>query len=134
MDDVDTVGRASGAPAADVSQASVHLRLIGRLGDEDLTALRQQLAACLCSGVTDIRVHVEEQDELDLPVLLALHGVAGYLQRRGGALTVVGARPRVVAAMTINDLVHLLPSEGRPAAVKGAGARTARARRGVASR
>ena len=91
------------------ADATVHLRLRGRMGEDALTALRQQLAACLSSGVTAIRVHADEQEELDLQVLQALHGVADYLRRRGGELTILGARPRVLTTIAINELDRLLP-------------------------
>ena len=109
--------------------ATVHLRLRGRLGEDAVTALRQQLAACLSSGVTAIRVHAEEQEELDLQVLQALHGVGDYLRRRGGELTIVGARPRVRTSIAINELDHLLPRSAAqrvaPVAKQPPGAATA---------
>lgn len=95
-------------------QAAVHLRLRGPIGDAELATLRQQLATCLHSGVNDIRMHVDEQEDLPLPVLQALHGVACYLHRHGGALSVVGARPRVRRKIRVNEL-HLLLPEPEPA-------------------
>jgi hypothetical protein len=99
--------------------AGVHLRLRGRLGDEDVTALRQQLATCLAGGVTDIRVHVEEQADLELPVLQVLHGAGDYLAKHGGRLSVLGAAPGVVKKMRIHGLERLLPA-GRSTATANA--------------
>lgn len=103
--------------AADVGDRppSVRLRVRGPVGDDELSAVRQQLAACLCSGVTHISVHVGEQDDLDMDVLQALHGAAKYLGRRGGSLTVVDAGPRVLARIAVCGLDDLLrPVAGAP--------------------
>ncbi len=94
---------------SDHQQAGVHLRLRGRLGKDDVTALRQQLATCLASGVTDIRVHLDEQSDVDLPVLQVLQGAADYLAKRGGRLSVLGAGPVVVKKMRIHGLERLVP-------------------------
>lgn len=89
--------------------AAVHLRLRGRLTDDDLTALRQQLATCLQSGITDLKVHVEEQEDLEVPVLQALDGVQRHLARSGGSLTLLGASPGVRRTVAVNGLQALLP-------------------------
>lgn len=94
---------------SDHKPAAVHLRLRGRLGDDDVTALRQQLATCLASGVTDIRVHLDEQSDVDLPVLQVLQGAGDYLAKRGGRLSVLGAGPAVVKKMRIHALERLVP-------------------------
>jgi anti-anti-sigma regulatory factor len=94
---------------SDQKQAGVHLRLRGRLGDDDVTALRQQIATCLASGVTDIRVHLDEQSDVDLPVLQVLQGAGDYLAKRGGRLSVLGAGPAVVKKMRIHGLERLVP-------------------------
>lgn len=109
--------RRAGVPDADVDeQAVVHLRLRGVVGEEELTGLRQQLAACLSSGVTDLRVHAHDQDDLDVAVLQALAGVAQHLARRGGSLHLVGASPRVRRRLRVHELEHLLPRRAkRPA-------------------
>ena len=111
---------------SDQKQAGVHLRLRGRLGDDEVTALRQQLATCLASGVTDIRVHVDEQSDVDLPVLQVLQGAGDYLARRGGRLSVLGAGPAVVKKMRIHSLERLVPAEGRSAPVPAAAAPSVR--------
>ena len=61
--------------AAGSGDATVPISLRGRIDESALTCLRQQLAACLRSGVNAIRVHADEQDDLDLVVLQALQGV-----------------------------------------------------------
>lgn len=91
--------------------AVVHLRLRGPLGEEELAGLRQQLAACLRSGVRDVRVHAEDQDDLDLAVLQALDGVSRHLAGCGGRVTLLGAQPRVLARVALHHLQHLLPAE-----------------------
>lgn len=88
--------------------ATVHLRLRGAVGEDELTELRQQLAACLRSGVRDLRVHVDGQRDLDVAVLQALNGVSKHLASRGGAVTVHGASPRVLTKMAIHGMGHLL--------------------------
>ena len=93
---------------SDLKQAGVHLRLRGQLGDDEVTALRQQLATCLASGVTDIRVHVDEQSDVDLPVLQVLQGAGDYLAKRGGRLSLLGAGPAVVKKMRIHSLERLV--------------------------
>ena len=90
-------------------QATVHLNLRGSLDDEAVTALRQQLATCLNSGVDEIRVRVDEQPDLDLQVLQVLQGAADHLARRGGSLTVHGAQPKVLSRIRIRGLERLLP-------------------------
>lgn len=112
---------------SDQKQAGVHLRLRGRLGDDEVTALRQQLATCLASGVTDIRVHVDEQSDVDLPVLQVLQGAGDYLAKRGGRLSVLGAGPAVVKKMRIHSLERLVPTaDGRPAPVPAGAAPSVR--------
>ena len=113
---------------SDQKQAGVHLRLRGRLGDDDVTALRQQLATCLASGVTDIRVHVDEQTDLDLPILQVLQGAGDYLAKRGGRLYVLGAGPAVVKKLRIHSLERLAPlvTEGGPAPVPAGAAPSVR--------
>lgn len=114
MDDVasarETTGRLLGQ-----GDATVHLRLPRGMRDDDLAGLRQQLAACLGSGVTDIRVHVEEHEDLDVDVLRTLHGAGEYLRRRGGAVTLVGAQRRVLTKIAIYELEQLLGRTRRPA-------------------
>lgn len=107
-------------PQAENADATVHLRLPRGLGDDDLGGLRQQLAACLGSGVTDIRVHVEEHEDLDIDVLRTLHGAGEYLRRRGGALTLVGAQRRVLTKIAIYELDQLLGRARRVATASAA--------------
>lgn len=97
------------------ADATVHLRLSRRMGEDELNGLRQQLAACLGSGVTDIRVHVDEHEDLDVEVLRTLHGAGEYLRRRGGAVTLVGAQRRVLGKIAIYELGQLLGRTRRPA-------------------
>ena len=97
------------------ADATVHLRLSRRIGEDELNGLRQQLAACLGSGVTDIRVHVDEHEDLDVEVLRTLHGAGEYLRRRGGAVTLVGAQRRVLAKIAIYELEQLLGQTRHPA-------------------
>ncbi len=97
--------------------AAVQLRLRGTIGDDELTCLRQQLAACLHSGVRDIRIHAEDQDDLDLGVLQALCGAHAQLARTGGRVTLLGARPKVRTRIAIHRMEHLLPSPQARAAV-----------------
>lgn len=78
--------------------------------DGDTAGLRQQLALCLAAGITRIEVDVHELDGLDGPALQALQGVADYLRRRNGSLTVVGAGDRVLGATASRRLELLLPS------------------------
>ncbi len=117
---------------SDQKQAGVHLRLRGRLGDDDVTALRQQLATCLASGVTHIRVHLDEQSDVDLPVLQVLQGAGDYLAKRGGRLSVLGAGPAVVKKMRIHSLERLVPPvtpptlDSTPAAVPASAATSVR--------
>ena len=89
--------------------ASVLLRLY-TAGDDETARLRQQLALCLATGIDQIRVDVRRLDHLTLPALQALQGVSDYLRRKGGALTLVGAGPRVLATVTHLSLTQLLPS------------------------
>ena len=110
--------------------ASVHLHLRGRLDEEALTALRQQLAACLASGISHVEVHVDAQPELELPVLRTLHGAAQYLRARGGALRLHGARPQVRQTLRTYQLHLLLDPPSPTAGTSGArgACRAARAR------
>lgn len=96
--------------------ASVHLTLRGRLDDETVTLLRQQLAACLASGVSDIRVRIDEQVDVDLRVLQVLQGAGDHLAGRGGSLVVTGAQPRVLSRIRIHGLERLLPPGDEAAA------------------
>ena len=107
---------------AEPEQATVHLRLRGSLdGDDEVTALRQQLAACLASGVTDIRVHVEEQARLALRALQVLSGAGDWLAKQGGRLSVVGAGPAVLTTMKVYGLERLLaPAPAAPVAAAAA--------------
>lgn len=89
--------------------ATVHLRVRGRLDDEGLAGLRQQLATCLASGVTDIRVHLERQTDAALPALQTLRGAADHLAREGGSLLVLGASPEVSTRMRTYGFERLLP-------------------------
>ena len=89
--------------------ASVHLALRGRLDDDAVMALRQQLATCLASGVHDIRVRADAQQDVDLQVLQVLQGAADHLARRGGSLTVTGVQPGVLKRIRIHGLDRLLP-------------------------
>lgn len=90
-------------------QASVHLTLRGRIDDEAVRGLRQQLATCLASGVNDIRVRADEQQDLELQVLQVLQGAADHLARRGGSLSVTGVQPKVLSRIRIHGLDRLLP-------------------------
>ena len=114
-------------PAA--GDATVHLRLRGTIGEPEMTCLRQQLAACLHSGVHDIRIHAEEQADLDIAVLQALHGVQCYLTKAGGNILLIGAQPRVLSKIAMRGLEHLLadaPADVRraPTSVVGDAAAT----------
>ena len=68
--------------------SAVCLRVRGPVGEDTLTTLRQQLAACLCSGVTHLGVQLDEPAAGDVRVQSALQGADAYLRRRGGGLTV----------------------------------------------
>ena len=108
--------------------ASVHLHLRGRFDDEGLAGLRQQLARCLASGVSDIVVHAETQPDLGLPALRTLYGAAAYLAASGGSLRLVGAQAPVLARLRVYELDDLLPGiavrmEATPAAALPAKAR-----------
>ncbi len=96
--------------------ATVHLRVHGRLDDEGLAGLRQQLATCLASGVTDIKVHLGPQVDVGLPALQTLRGAADHLAREGGSLRVVGASPEIVTRMRTYGFERLLPDLRQPAA------------------
>lgn len=85
----------------------VQLRVQGTLGDDEIAGLRRQLAACLCGGATHVSVELHEQPDVDLTVLQALNGVAEYLHRRGGALTLIGIQPRVAAKIVVHGLTRL---------------------------
>lgn len=102
-----------------MDDATVHLRLPRRIGEDELNGLRQQLAACLSSGVTDIHVHVDEHEDLDLEVLRTLHGAGEYLRRRGGAVALVGTQRRVLAKIAIHELGQLLGRTRRTAPARG---------------
>lgn len=97
--------------------AMVHLRVRGRLDDEGLAGLRQQLATCLASGVTDIRVHLERQADVDLPALQTLRGAADHLAREGGSLLVLGASTEMSTRMRTYGFERLLPDATSTAAL-----------------
>ena len=88
-------------------RSTVQLRLQRAVGDDDVAGLRRQLAACLCGGATHVSVLVGEQPDVDLTVLQALNGVAEYLHRRGGELTLVGVQPHVAAKIAVHGLTRL---------------------------
>jgi hypothetical protein len=91
--------------------ATVHLRLRGPgRSDEELAALRQQLSACLVSGVLDIRVHLEDQDDVELRALQAMGAAGDHLRAIGGSLTVHGASSRVLDKLVVHELEQLLPA------------------------
>jgi hypothetical protein len=116
--------------AAGVSgDATVHLRLRGPgRSEEELAALRQQLSACLVSGVLDIRVHLDDQDDVELRALQALQAAGSHLRGIGGSLTVHGASRRVLDKLAVHGLVALLTA---PSAVDaGADIAAPRAERG----
>lgn len=104
MDEVTDM--ATAAPVG-AQRPTVRLRVQGRAGEIDLDGLRRQLAACLCGGATRISVVLSEQHEVDVPVLQALNGVAEYLHRRGGALTLEGVQPRVATKIAVHRLTRL---------------------------
>lgn len=91
--------------------AGVHLHLRGTLDEDAVTALREQLAACLGAGIRHITVHVDRQPDLELPTLQVLQGAARYLAGRGGALVLVGAQPAVLRRLAINEMTDLLGSQ-----------------------
>jgi anti-anti-sigma regulatory factor len=97
---------ATAAPAG-AHSPSVRLRVQGGAGDLNLDGLRRQLAACLCGGATRISVVLSEQHDVDVAVLQALNGVAEYLHRRGGALTLEGVQPRVATKIAVHRLTRL---------------------------
>lgn len=97
-------------------QASVHLTLRGRLDEDAVMGLRQQLATCLASGVNDIRVRADEQQDLELPVLQVLQGAADHLARLGGSLIVTGVQPKALTRIRIHGLDRLLPEAEEPVA------------------
>jgi anti-anti-sigma regulatory factor len=86
---------------------TVQLRLQGAGGDDEIVAIRRQLAACLCGGAIRVSVMLRDQPDVDLAVLRALNGVAEYLHRHGGALTLVGAGPGVVTKIAVHGLTRL---------------------------
>lgn len=88
-------------------RAAVQLHLDGAVGDDEVAGLRRQLAACLCGGATHVSVLLHQQRDVDLRVLQALNGVAEYLHRRGGALTLVGVQPRVATKIAVHGLTRL---------------------------
>jgi anti-anti-sigma factor len=105
--------------------AGVHLHLRGTVDEDAVTALREQLAACLGAGIRHITVHVERQPDLQLPTLQVLQGAARYLRGRGGTLVLTGARPAVLRRLAINEMTDLLgPQEA--AGKTAAAARRAR--------
>jgi anti-anti-sigma factor len=91
--------------------AGVHLHLRGTLDEDAVTALREQLAACLGAGIRHITVHVERQSDLELPILQVLSGAARYLTSRGGSLVLAGAQPAVLRRLAINEMTDLLGSQ-----------------------
>ena len=100
--------------AASSGDATVHISLRGRIDESAMTCLRQQFAACLRSGVKVIRVHADEQDDVDLVVLQALQGVHTYLTRHGGTIGLLGAQPRVLSKLAVHSLGHLVATEPEP--------------------
>jgi hypothetical protein len=66
-----------------------------------------QRAACLCGGATRISVVLGERHDVDIALLQALNGVAEYLNRRGGELTLEGVQPRVGAKIAAHGLSRL---------------------------
>ena len=109
----------SGASARDsaggaaVSDAGVHLHLRGTLDEDAVTALREQLAACLGAGIRHITVHVDRQPDLELAPLQVLQGAARYLSTRGGSLVLVGAQPAVLRRLAVNEMTELLGDSAR---------------------
>ena len=107
-----TVPSGASAPRAGAAgaapDAGVHLHLRGTLDEDAVTALREQLAACLGAGIRHITVHVDRQEDLELPTLQVLQGAARYLRSRGGSLVLVGAQPAVLRRLAINDMTDLL--------------------------
>lgn len=130
----------AGPDDAGPDDASVHLHLRGPLDEEAVAGLRQQLAACLASGISRVEVHVESQSEIELPVLRTLHGAAQYLRDHGGALRLRGARAQVrrtLRTYQLNLLVDPLTSarDAQPAAAPDeTGATVRRAPRGSSGR
>lgn len=94
--------------AASDAGVHLHLHLRGSLDEDAVTALREQLAACLGAGVPHITVHIERQPELELPTLQVLQGAARYLRGRGGSLVLAGAQPAVLRRLAINEMTDLL--------------------------
>lgn len=87
---------------------AVHLRLSGRLHEEDCTRLRQQLAACLSAGVTRLVIDLKDVEEIDLAALQVLSGAAGHLHRLGGCLTIARPSPRALTLLRRHELTDLL--------------------------
>jgi anti-anti-sigma regulatory factor len=97
------------APAGQPARLpAVRLLVQDAAGEVDLDALRRQLAACLCGGATRISVVLAERHDVDIALLQALNGVAEYLHRRGGELTLEGVQPRVAAKITAHGLSRLV--------------------------
>lgn len=113
-------------PDGPTQDAGVHLHLRGVLDEDAVTALREQLAACLGAGIRHITVHVEHQDDLDLPTLQVLQGAARYLRSRGGALVLTGAQPAVLRRLAVNEMTDLL---GPQEVARTSASATRRARR-----
>ncbi|MCW2665753.1 MAG: hypothetical protein JWN57_715 [Frankiales bacterium] len=87
---------------------AVHLRLGGRLHEEDCNRLRQQLAACLTAGVTRLAVDLHDVEEIDLAALQVLAGAAAHLHRTGGCLTVTRPSARALTLLRRHELTDLL--------------------------
>jgi anti-anti-sigma regulatory factor len=87
------------------------LRLRGRPHDALVTELREHLADLVAGGERHIVVRAEEQHELDLAVLQALHAMSAHLASRGGSLVLLGAQPRVRTVIAIHGLSTLLPAD-----------------------
>jgi anti-anti-sigma factor len=121
-------GASAGSVTSATADAGVHLHLRGTLDEDAVTALREQLAACLGAGIRHITVHVDRQPDLELPPLQVLQGGARYLSTRGGSLVLVGASPAVLRRLAINEMTDLLgPQE--VACKSAAAAARARTRR-----
>jgi anti-anti-sigma regulatory factor len=93
-----------------------HLRLRGAVHDEFVVDLREHLVAALAIGVRHVVVHADEQTELDLVVLQALHAMSGHLTGRGGSLILLGAQPHVCTVIAIHGLDALLAADPARAA------------------
>ncbi|MCW2605513.1 MAG: hypothetical protein JWO60_206 [Frankiales bacterium] len=89
--------------------AEVHLRLRRDVDDDGLSALRQSLADCLAGDVTQVRVHVDPDLDLDADVLRALQAAAEVLRSRGGSLLLLGAGDQVRRRAALHGVSDLLP-------------------------